>query len=75
LKFKDASVPIIVVGIVIAIILPIPGFFLDILIAINLMLSVIILLNTVYLKEPLQLSVFPSLLEIDYVRYYEKCNR
>jgi len=62
LKFRDASVPIIVVGIVIAIILPIPGVILDILIAVNLILTVIILLNTVYLKEPLQLSIFPSLL-------------
>ncbi|MEN6312936.1 MAG: flagellar biosynthesis protein FlhA [Clostridiaceae bacterium] len=62
MKFKDTSVPIIVVGIVIAIILPIPGFILDILIAVNLILTVIILLNTVYLKEPLQLSIFPSLL-------------
>ena len=64
MKIKDASVPIIIVGIVIAIILPIPGFILDILLAINLILSVIILLNTVYLKEPLQLSIFPSLLVI-----------
>lgn len=62
MKFRDTSVPIIVVGIVIAIILPIPGFILDILIAVNLILTVIILLNTVYLKEPLQLSIFPSLL-------------
>lgn len=62
MKFRDASVPIIVVGIVIAIILPIPGVILDILIAVNLILTVIILLNTVYLKEPLQLSIFPSLL-------------
>jgi len=64
LKFRDASIPVIVVGIVIAIILPIPGIILDVLIAINLILSVIILLNTVYLKEPLQLSIFPSLLVI-----------
>ena len=64
MKFRDASIPVIVVGIVIAIILPIPGIILDVLIAINLILSVIILLNTVYLKEPLQLSIFPSLLVI-----------
>lgn len=63
-RLKDASVPIIIVGIVIAIILPVPGMILDVLIAFNLILSVIILLNTVYLKEPLQLSIFPSLLVI-----------
>lgn len=64
MRFKDASVPIIVVGIVLAFILPIPGFVLDVLLAINIILSVIILLNTVYLREPLQLSIFPSLLVI-----------
>ncbi len=64
MKLRDASVPIMIVGIVVSIILPIPGFVLDVLLAINLILSVIILLNTVYLKEPLQLSIFPSLLVI-----------
>lgn len=64
MRFKDASVPIIVVGIVIAFILPIPSFIIDVLLAINIILSVILLLNTVYLREPLQLSIFPSLLVI-----------
>jgi len=36
--------------------------FLDILLALNISLAVVILLNVVYSKEPLQLSVFPSLL-------------
>lgn len=64
MKFRDTSIPIIVVGIILAFILPIPGFIIDVLLAVNIMLSVIILLNTVYLTEPLQLSVFPSLLVI-----------
>ena len=64
MRLRETSVPLIIIGIVLAFILPVPGFILDVLIAINLMLSVIILLNTVYLKEPLQLSIFPSLLVI-----------
>lgn len=52
------------VGIILTYILPIPEFILDVLLAINIILSAIILLNTVYLKEPLQLSIFPSLLVI-----------
>ena len=36
----------------------------DVMLAINIIFTVIILLNTVYLKEPLQLSIFPSLLVI-----------
>lgn len=64
MRLKDASIPIIVVGIVMAFIIPLPGAILDVFHAINIILSVIIILNTVYLTEPLQLSIFPSLLVI-----------
>lgn len=62
MRIKDMAVPIIVVCIVLAFIVPLPGVIIDILLAINIMISVIILLNTVYMKEALQLSIFPSLL-------------
>ncbi len=62
MRIKDMTVPIIVVCIVLAFIVPLPAVFIDILLAINIMISVIILLNTVYMKEALQLSIFPSLL-------------
>ncbi len=62
MKLRDASVPIIVIAVVLAFIIPLPGFFIDILLAINIMVSVIILLNTVYMREALQMSIFPSLL-------------
>ncbi len=64
MKLRDTSVPIIVLAIVLAFIIPLPGFLIDILLAINIMISVIILLNTVYMKEALQMSIFPSLLVI-----------
>ncbi len=64
MRFKDITVPIIIVSIVLAFIIPLPGVMVDILLAINIMVSVIILLNTVYMKEALQLSIFPSLLVI-----------
>lgn len=53
-----------VVAIILVYIISLPDFILDVLLAINIILSAIILLNTVYLKEPLQLSVFPSLLVV-----------
>jgi len=58
------SVPIIVVAVVLAFILPLPSFVVDILLAVNIMISVIILLNTIYMKEALQMSIFPTLLVI-----------
>lgn len=61
-KIGDISVAVMFVAIVLIIILPVPSGVLDILLALNISLAVVILLNVVYSKEPLQLSVFPSLL-------------
>ncbi|NSW89868.1 MAG: flagellar biosynthesis protein FlhA [Firmicutes bacterium] len=62
MKFRDISVPIMLVAVTLVFILPIPDFILDVLLSINIMLSAIILLNTIYLKDALQLSIFPSFL-------------
>lgn len=64
MRLRDAAVPIIIVAIVLAFIIPLPGAVVDILLALNIMVSVIILLNTVYMKEALDLSIFPTLLVI-----------
>lgn len=64
MRFRDAAVPIVIVAIILAFIIPIPDYVLDFLLAINIMVTAIILLNTVYLKEPLQLSIFPSLIVV-----------
>ena len=62
MKFRNVSVPIMIVAVILMFILPIPDLILDILLSINIMLSAIILLNTIYLKDALQLSIFPSFL-------------
>lgn len=64
MKLRGIFVPVLFIGIIIAFILPLPDYMLDFLLSINIILAAIILLNTVYLKEPLQLSIFPSLLVI-----------
>lgn len=56
------SVAVLVVGIILVIIIPIPALVLDVLIALNIATGLVILLNVIYSKEALQLSVFPSLL-------------
>jgi len=50
--------------VIFVIILPIPEFLLDILLAINISLAILILLLTVFSKHVLELSIFPSLLLI-----------
>ncbi|MBQ7668665.1 MAG: flagellar biosynthesis protein FlhA [Clostridia bacterium] len=57
-------VGVLVVGIILMFILPIPAPALDILLTINISASLVILLNTIYAKGPLELSIFPSLLLI-----------
>ena len=46
------------------IIIPLPPFFLDLMFIINIAISIVILLTTMYIKEALEFSVFPSLLLI-----------
>ncbi len=60
----DALVAFGVIGIIALIILPIPTALLDILLTFNITLSIIILLLTMFTKDVLQFSIFPTLLLI-----------
>lgn len=61
-KFSDILLAIGVVTIVIMMIIPLPPFLLDLLLALNITLSLTIVMIAIYNVEPLQFSVFPSLL-------------
>ncbi|MFV0243058.1 MAG: flagellar biosynthesis protein FlhA [Lacrimispora sphenoides] len=56
------SVVVFVILIVLLLIIPLPPFFVDVMIIINISLSMIILLITMNIKEPLEFSIFPALL-------------
>ena len=58
----ELVVPLSVLAIILAMILPLPTFLLDILISTNITLSVIVLLVSMYIVKPVEFSVFPSLL-------------
>lgn len=53
-----------VIGIVLMIIIPLPSFILDLLLVLNISLSVLILLMTLFSTNILQLSIFPTILLI-----------
>lgn len=61
-KFLDNIVAIAVILIVFLIIIPLPAFVLDFMFIINIVISLMILLITMYIKETLEFSVFPSIL-------------
>src|SRR5690349_10426465 len=64
LRQTDIILAVAVVSIVAMLILPLPTLLLDILITMDISGAILILLLTLYTVEPLQLSVFPSLLLI-----------
>ena len=56
------SIPVGVIGIILLLVVPIPAGLLDVLIIINILLALVILLTTMFIKKPLDFSVFPSML-------------
>ncbi len=61
-KQRDLIIVLGVVGILIVMIIPVPTFFMDIMLTLNLGIAIIILLVSMYTREALEFSVFPSLL-------------
>ncbi|HSP76213.1 MAG TPA: flagellar biosynthesis protein FlhA [Cryobacterium sp.] len=58
------AVPVGVVGIILLLVVPVPAVMLDVLIIVNILLALVTLLTTMFVKKPLDFSVFPSLLLI-----------
>ena len=61
-NWREFAVPVAVLGIVLAMITPLPPFLLDILISANITMSVIVLLVSLYITKPVEFSVFPTTL-------------
>lgn len=61
-KSSDLIIVGLIVGIVLLIIIPLSPWFLDIMLTLSITLGLVILLITMFTVEPLQFSVFPTLL-------------
>src|SRR5437868_8077935 len=61
-RISELAVPIAVLGIVLALITPLPGFALDFLIVTDIMTSVIVMMVAMYITRPVEFSVFPTTL-------------
>ena len=59
---RDLLAPIAFIGLIAVILVPLPPFVLDLLLVVNVTLSIIILSTTIYVKSPLEFAVLPSLL-------------
>lgn len=54
-------IPVLLMAIIIMMIIPVPSFFLDILLALNIALSVVILFVSLFLGRPLEFTAYPSI--------------
>ncbi|MBI5183080.1 MAG: flagellar biosynthesis protein FlhA [Nitrospinae bacterium] len=63
-RYSDVAIAIGVVGVLVIMIIPLPTMLLDILLSFSISSALIILLVSIYLIQPLEFSVFPSLLLI-----------
>jgi flagellar biosynthesis component FlhA len=61
-NLSDIGAPLAVLGIVMAMIMPMPAFMLDILISANITIAVIVMLVSMYITKPVEFSVFPTTL-------------
>src|ERR1017187_5594045 len=61
-EMGELTVPVAVLCIVIALITPLPGFVLDLLIAGDILMSVMVLMVSLYLVRPVEFSSFPTTL-------------
>jgi flagellar biosynthesis protein FlhA len=61
-SWTEYAVPVGVIAIIVALITPMPGMLLDFLIVVDIMLSVVVMMAAVYIRRPVEFSVFPTLL-------------
>lgn len=61
-KYRDLVLPLAIIGSLVVILVPLPPLLMDLMLAANITVGVIILLTTVYVGMPLEFSIFPSLL-------------
>lgn len=61
-RVRDLLIVAFVISTLVIIVLPLPAWMMDFLLALNITLSLVVLLATIYVSRPTDLSVFPSLL-------------
>lgn len=62
MKFSEIAVALVAILVIIMMIIPLPSTVIDILLVFNITLSLVILLISTEMKQPLDFSVFPTLL-------------
>lgn len=61
-RAQDLILPIAIIASVLVILVPLPPALMDVLLAGNITIAIIVLLTTIYVRTPLDFSIFPTLL-------------
>jgi flagellar biosynthesis protein FlhA len=61
-RSQDLILPVAIIASVLVIMVPLPAALMDVLLAGNITVAMLVLLTTIYVRTPLEFSVFPSLL-------------
>jgi len=61
-RHRSILVPLGVIGLILVLFIPLPTGLMDVLLVLNITVAVLILMTTIYVRKPLDFSVFPSLL-------------
>lgn len=62
IKNSDMALGLLVLGIVVVMIIPIPPFIMDIFLSFSITFAIVIMLVSMYILKPIEFSVFPSVL-------------
>ncbi len=60
--YRHLMVPVAFLSLIVVLVIPLPPALMDLMLAFNISLAAVILMTTVYMKRPLDFSVFPALL-------------
>ena len=59
-RAQDLILPVAIIASVLVILVPLPPALMDVLLAGNITIAVIVLLTTIYVRTPLEFSIFPD---------------
>jgi flagellar biosynthesis protein FlhA len=62
IRHRHLLVPVAFLSLIVVLVIPLPPALMDLMLAFNISLSAVVLMTTVYMRRPLDFSVFPALL-------------
>lgn len=61
-RYRELILPVSIIACLVVILVPLPPALMDVFLAGNITISVLVLLTTIYIRTPLEFNIFPSLL-------------